>query len=68
MRMGWRQLVAADERRVADEHLVDENAEAPPVHALAVPRPTHHLRREVLGRAAQRPRSVLDPVVWLLES
>ena len=45
---------------VAYEHLIDQNAEGPPVDALAVALVADGLGREVLGRAAQRPRAVLD--------
>ena len=40
------------------EHLVDEDAERPPVDALAVADPEEGLGREVLGRAAHGPRAV----------
>ena len=38
-------------RRVAGEHLVDEDTEGPPIDALAVPLALNHLRREVRGSA-----------------
>ena len=37
-----------------DEHLVDENAERPPVNLLAMATPLNDLRRQVFGCAAQR--------------
>ena len=46
--------------RVAHEHLVDEHARRPPVDGLAVALGLDDLGREVLGRAAERPRAVLD--------
>ena len=46
--------------RVAHEHLVDEDAQSPPVDAEAVPFVRDDLGREILGRAAQRPRALLD--------
>ena len=41
------------ERRKADEHLVEEDAERPPVDFLAVADSHDHFRRQVLGRAAK---------------
>ena len=46
--------------RVAHEHLVDEDAQSPPVDAEAVPFVRDDLGREILGRAAERPRALLD--------
>ena len=45
--------------RVAREHLVAEHTKRPPVHGLAVPLRENDLWREVLWRAAERPRAVL---------
>ena len=45
--------------RVAREHLVAEHTKRPPVHRLAVPLRENDLWREVLWRAAERPRAVL---------
>ena len=42
------------------EHLEHDHAEGPPVDRLAVALLQDELGREVLGRAAQRPRAVLD--------
>mmetsp|Transcript_31684 Transcript_31684/g.69278 ORF Transcript_31684/g.69278 Transcript_31684/m.69278 type:complete len:328 (-) Transcript_31684:764-1747(-) len=47
-------------RRVAREHLVDKDAQRPPVDCLAMPLGEDDLRRQVLGRAAQCPGAVLD--------
>lgn len=41
------------EGRQADEHLIDDGAERPPVSGLAVALPLQHLGREVLSRAAE---------------
>ena len=38
-------LVAAVEGRLADEHLVEEDTEGPPVHAVGVLHPLDDLRR-----------------------
>ena len=54
------QVLSVRCRGVAYEHLIDQNAEGPPVDALAVALVADGLGREVLGRAAQRPRAVLD--------
>ena len=40
------------------QHLVDEDAEGPPVDGQPVPLALHDLGREVLGRAAERSRCV----------
>ena len=40
------------------QHLVDEDAEGPPVYCQPVPLALHDLGGEVLGRAAERPRAV----------
>ena len=53
-------LALGDEGRLADEHLVDEDAERPPVGADVVALVGDDLGREVLGRAAEGPRAVLD--------
>ena len=44
-------LGVALERRAAVDELVEEDAEGPPVDAVAVATPAHELRREVLVRA-----------------
>merc|ERR1719491_2758369 len=49
-------------RRVPGQHLVDEDAQCPPIDALAVAFALDDLGREVLGRAAEGPR----PVLYLL--
>ncbi len=36
-----------------DEHLVQQDSQGPPVHALPVPLVEEHLRGDVLGRAAE---------------
>ena len=41
-----------------DKHLVDEDAERPPVDGLVVSFALYDLRRQVLRRPAQRPRSI----------
>eukprot|EP00968_Pinguiococcus_pyrenoidosus_P002264 scaffold122_cov236-Pinguiococcus_pyrenoidosus.AAC.15 len=51
--------VLVEIRRVARQHLEDENAQGPPVHAEAVALTLNDLRRQVLRRAAERPRLVL---------
>ena len=50
-----RHAVLRVERRVSDEHLVDEDTARPPVDRLAVSLVEDDLRREVLGSTAQRP-------------
>ena len=61
------QLLRA-ERRVADEHLVDEDPELPPVDALGVCLSEDHLRREVLGRPAERRRRGAAGLALLTEA
>ena len=46
--------------RLADEHLKDQDAECPPVDGEVVALVGDDLGREVLGRAAERPRTVGD--------
>ena len=46
------------EGRAAGHHLVDQAAEAPPVHRLLVALAVHDLGRQVLGRAADRLRAL----------
>ena len=58
--------VAAVEGRQARQHLVEQRAEAPPVDSAPVARAVQHLRREVLGRAAERVRAAVDGVDVLL--
>ena len=48
------------EGRAAAEHLVDQDAETPPVARECVPAVRYNLGREVLGCAAQRVRAVLN--------
>uniref|UniRef100_A0A182Q467 Uncharacterized protein n=1 Tax=Anopheles farauti TaxID=69004 RepID=A0A182Q467_9DIPT len=52
--------LVGEERRVAGRHLVHEHTERPPVDRLVVALAQDDLRREILGRAAQRPGSALD--------
>eukprot|EP00976_Prorocentrum_cordatum_P101645 1192719-Prorocentrum_minimum.AAC.2 len=47
-------LVLRREGRVPAQHLVDEHAQGPQVHTLAVPLVHDDLRREVVRRAAER--------------
>mmetsp|Transcript_2837 Transcript_2837/g.7097 ORF Transcript_2837/g.7097 Transcript_2837/m.7097 type:complete len:225 (-) Transcript_2837:551-1225(-) len=49
------QRVVAVKGRVADEHLVDDDAERPPVAVLVVPDLEEDLRCHVVGRAHRRP-------------
>ena len=56
-------LVDADrvvivEGRIASEHLINEDAQRPPVDALAVALRLDDLGRQVLGGAAERPRAI----------
>mmetsp|Transcript_36225 Transcript_36225/g.111497 ORF Transcript_36225/g.111497 Transcript_36225/m.111497 type:complete len:369 (-) Transcript_36225:59-1165(-) len=53
--------VLVAEGRLAADHLVDEDAQGPPVHGLAVALVQQHLGRDVLRRAAERVR----PRAWL---
>jgi hypothetical protein len=46
--------------RVPGEHLVDEHSDGPPVNGFPVALALDDLGGEVLGRAAERPRAVLD--------
>ena len=46
--------------RVPGEHLVDEDAVGPPVDRLAVTLGQDDLGSEILGRAAQGPRPILN--------
>lgn len=46
------------ERRAAGQHLVGEHAQRPPVHGEAVLLAAEDLRRDVVGRAAERRRRV----------
>ena len=50
--------VLGEERRIAREHLEDEHAERVPVDRLVVAFRLDDLGREVVGRAAERPRDV----------
>ena len=50
--------VVGRKRRLAREALEGEDADGPPVDAETVPLDEDHLGREVLGRAAERPRAV----------
>lgn len=50
--------VGVVERRQPVDHLVDQDAQRPPVHALPVRHLPQDLGRQVLGRAAQRLRRV----------
>lgn len=43
------------ERRITGRHFVDEHSERPPVHRFIVALAQNDLRRQILGRAAQRP-------------
>ncbi|KAK3137016.1 hypothetical protein QOZ80_5BG0446580 [Eleusine coracana subsp. coracana] len=52
-------VVGAGEGGAAVEQLVEEHAERPPVHRGAVGPPGGHLRRHVLVRAHERPRTRL---------
>mmetsp|Transcript_20310 Transcript_20310/g.64899 ORF Transcript_20310/g.64899 Transcript_20310/m.64899 type:complete len:256 (+) Transcript_20310:89-856(+) len=45
------------ERREPAQHLVDQNAQRPPVHRLVVARAVQDLGRQVVGRAAERVRA-----------
>lgn len=49
-------LIRVVKGRYADDHLVDEDAECPPVESFVVSAAHDHLRREILGRAAERVR------------
>ena len=53
-------LLGAREWREAGEQLEEEDAERPPVDRAAVPLARDDLGREVVGRAAQRPRAFVD--------
>ena len=46
------------ERRQPVDHLVDQDAQRPPVHALPVRHFAQNLRRQILRRAAQRLRRI----------
>ena len=51
-------MILIKERRISSKHLVDEDAECPPVHGLVVTLGLDDLRCQVLWCAAQGPRSV----------
>lgn len=46
-------MVAVVEGQVAAQHLVHDDADAPPVHSAAVVVVLKHLGRQILGRAAE---------------
>ena len=60
-------IISDQQNGPPDEHLVDENAECPPVDRLVVSFALNYLRRQVLGRPAQRPRTVHSQPVAALE-
>jgi len=47
-------FVAVEEGRDTHDHLVDEDAEGPPIYGVVVPISDEHLGGQVLGRAAER--------------
>mmetsp|Transcript_23181 Transcript_23181/g.54206 ORF Transcript_23181/g.54206 Transcript_23181/m.54206 type:complete len:204 (-) Transcript_23181:881-1492(-) len=59
-------LVLGVEGREANKHLVDENAQAPPVHCLAVSLLRQHLRGHVLRRPTEGVRRLLRSVADVL--
>ena len=52
--------IIVKEWRISGQHLVDEDAEGPPVHRLVVALGLDDLRGQVLGGPAQGPRPVAD--------
>mmetsp|Transcript_2690 Transcript_2690/g.4397 ORF Transcript_2690/g.4397 Transcript_2690/m.4397 type:complete len:286 (+) Transcript_2690:53-910(+) len=50
--------LVVEEGRKRGQHLIDEDAERPPIHSLAVALSGHNLRRQVIGRSAQRKRLI----------
>ena len=44
------------ERRISCEHLVDENAQRPPIHSLAVALTGNNFRRKIVGSTALKKR------------
>ena len=54
--------VVVEEGRVSRQHLVDEDAQGPPVDSLVVAFALDDLRGQVLGGAAQGPGSVSHPL------
>lgn len=47
-------LVTVEEGRDTHDHLIDEDAERPPVHRVVVTVADQHLRGKILCRAAER--------------
>lgn len=54
--------LVGEEGWIAGGHLIQQHAQRPPVDRLVVALAEDDLRREVLGRAAQRPRAPFHPL------
>ncbi len=51
--------VLIKKRWVAGQHFINQHAQRPPIHALAVPLTGHHLGGQVIWRAAQGPCAII---------